>query len=271
MTIPAASMRDRTPGALVIEQLLALQSEVAPRSALARLLGVSPLPDINVPWYLGAVGEIRVGTTLRRLPDGWTAFHALPVGANQSDIDHIVVGPGGVFTINAKHHRDKPIWVAECQFLVSGHKHPYLRNAVYDADRVAGLLGDRMPVPVHPMIVLVDPKSVKIKKAPERVAVVDVRHLVRWLKERPVTLTPDTVAELAGVLADPTTWRAARAPDPDLMAEFASLDREVRSAGRRRGFWRRLWVFGVSAAAAGAVFALLQLIPQLILAAAGVP
>ena len=41
-----------------------------------------------------------------------------PVGLHQldprqrqgTDIDHLVIGPGGVFTINTKHHRDANIW-----------------------------------------------------------------------------------------------------------------------------------------------------------------
>ncbi|MCY7324930.1 MAG: NERD domain-containing protein [Microbacteriaceae bacterium] len=265
MTTPTTSMHDRAPGALVIEQLLSLQSSVSPRSGAARFFGVSPLPDDNASWYLGALGEIAVGDILRRLPDGWTAFHALPVGTKESDIDHIVVGPGGVFAINTKRHRGKPIWIADRTFMVSGHRQPHLRNAEYDADRVARLLGDRMPVPVHPMIVLVDPKSINMKKAPKRVKVIEARHLARWLVKRPTVLAPDVIREVTAVLADPTTWRAATTPGPDLMVRFALLDREVRSARRLQ----RLWVLGFSAAAAGGLFALLQLVPQLVMASFG--
>ena len=263
--MPAASMHERAPGALVIGQLLALQDDVSPRSALARFFGRSPLPEVNQSWYLGAVGEVAVGKILSRLPDCWTTFHALPVGTKESDIDHIVVGPGGVFAINTKHHSGKPIWIADRTFMVSGHKQPHLRNAEYDADRVARLLGGRMPVPVRPMIVLVDPKSITIKKAPERVTVIEARRLVRWLMKRPVALAPDAVRELASVLADPTTWRAAPAPARDLIERFASLDCEVRAARRLR----RLWVLGFSAVAVVGLLALLQFLPRLVLAALG--
>ncbi len=262
MTVPTTSMHDRAPGALVIEQLLSLQSRASPRSGVARLFGVSPLADDNASWYLGALGEIAVGEILRRLPDGWTAFHALPVGTKESDIDHIVTGPGGVFAINTKRHQGKPIWIADRTFMVSGHKQPHLRNAEYDADRVERLLGDRMPVPVHPVIVLVDPKSIVMKKSPERVTVIEARHLVRWLMKRPVVLTPDVMGEVTAVLADPTTWRPATPPGADLMARFAVLDGEVRAARRLQ----RLWLLGFSAAAAVGLFALLQLVSQLVVA-----
>jgi len=70
------------------------------RSALA----VSPLDEERAAWYRGALGEAAVGRLLEKLPEGWTVLHAVPVGKGDSDIDHVVIGPGGVFTINIKNH-----------------------------------------------------------------------------------------------------------------------------------------------------------------------
>jgi hypothetical protein len=47
-----------------------------------------------------------------------------------ADIDHLVIGPPGVFTINTKHHRDARIWVGGNMVKVNNFKQPdYLRNS----------------------------------------------------------------------------------------------------------------------------------------------
>jgi hypothetical protein len=55
----------------------------------------------------GRRGSLAV--RLPRLADQWRVRHAVPIGDKGSDIDHVVIGPGGVFTINAKHHPDSAI------------------------------------------------------------------------------------------------------------------------------------------------------------------
>src|SRR5690606_36128291 len=61
-----------------------------------------PDPELFIRHALGALGELEVGRLLDQLDSEWFAFHAVPVGSAGSDVDHIVIGPGGVFTINSK-------------------------------------------------------------------------------------------------------------------------------------------------------------------------
>ncbi|GAA5108887.1 hypothetical protein GCM10023339_08390 [Alloalcanivorax gelatiniphagus] len=50
-----------------------------------------------------AVAETEVGRALRRLPDGWVTLHDLAwPGRPGAALDHVVVGPGGVFVILAE-------------------------------------------------------------------------------------------------------------------------------------------------------------------------
>ncbi|WP_158251899.1 nuclease-related domain-containing protein [Cryobacterium sp. M15] len=137
MTTQAPGMRDQIAGQSVIEELLRQQQAVPPRSRFARFWGYSPLAAESVAWYLGAQGEIEVGKILGRLP--------LPIGKAGADIDHLVLGPGGIFTINTKHHRGKKIWIAERSIMVNGQKQSYLRNSKFEAARVTKMLRKRMP------------------------------------------------------------------------------------------------------------------------------
>ncbi|HET7510441.1 MAG TPA: nuclease-related domain-containing protein [Solirubrobacterales bacterium] len=57
-------------------------------------------------WSQGAEGEEVVGQLLEELAtSGWYALHDVSFG--RGNIDHVVVGPGGLFTIETKSHRGK--------------------------------------------------------------------------------------------------------------------------------------------------------------------
>lgn len=242
MTDTASSMRARIPAQSVIEELLRRQNASRSPSRLARFFGRSPLPAESVNWYLGAKGEIAVGSVLAQLPPEWATFHALPVGTKASDIDHLVVGPGGIFTINTKNHRGKRIWVARRAMLVDGQKVPHINHAEFEADRVTKLLRERMPLlpPVQPVIALVEPLQIAIDEKPGRVKVVDARELPRWLAGLSVMLSEPELDEVVDILDDPGTWAPTGAPSlsaDELMGQFADLDAQVQRAKARRVTW----------------------------------
>lgn len=246
-------MGEQVAGLSVVEELLRNHRTTPPRNAIGRLFGFSPLADDSVSWYLGALGEIAVGKILAALPPEWTAFHAIPIGTKGSDIDHIVIGPGGIFTLNTKHHRRKAVWVAGRTLMVSGQKLPHIRNAEYEAKRVTKMLRERMPLlpAVQATIVVVNPKSLTIKTKPELVKVVADTGLRRWLISRPVVLDSIQLIELGALIDDPATWPTpAFPPTENPMALFAALHAEVRTAHFRNTAWR---LFGILAGTTTAV------------------
>jgi hypothetical protein len=59
----------------------------------------------TVAWRRGAHGEQRTATLLRRLePHGWVVLHDLAVPGSRANLDHLVIGPGGVFVIDSKQY-----------------------------------------------------------------------------------------------------------------------------------------------------------------------
>jgi len=250
------TMRDRCAAQSVIEELLREHALTPPRSPLARFLGFSPLDAASVSRYLGARGEIAVAAVLAELPAGWEVFHAVPVGDRGSDIDHVVIGPGGVIAITTKHHPGEYIWVGGSTFMVSGHKEAYLHSAISGAERVTTLIRSRVPLleAARPVIALVDPKQITIRYRPEHVAVLDARDLRRWLIDLPEVLSDADAHQVAALLDDPAFWGIADPRPPDeLMRQFAALDAEVQAARTRRVDWAliagALLVVGVCAAA----------------------
>ena len=89
------------PGAAARERALAERSAAPFRTAISRLLRIH---NEERAWRIGADGEEPVAARLAKLGPDWRTIHAVPVGDRGSDIDHVVIGPAGVFTINAKNH-----------------------------------------------------------------------------------------------------------------------------------------------------------------------
>lgn len=177
----AASLAHRRPAASVIAECLRVQSTVSPNTAVQRFFGVSPLGRDAEPWYVGALGELEVARRLEALGPGWVVLHSVPIGTGSSDLDHVVVGPAGVFTINTKHHRGKTAWVGAKRILVNGQRTDHLRNAAYEAKRTAKLLSAAVgtPVEVTPIIAIVGAKRMTVRERPADVVVLRETELVR--------------------------------------------------------------------------------------------
>lgn len=243
------ALRFRTPGTAVIAETLRVQSATPPRTRTQRLFGRTPLSPDAQSWYLGAIGELEVGRILDRLGAEWHALHAVPIGKRGSDIDHVVIGPGGVFTINTKHHDGAKVWVGGHRILVNGQRTDHLRNADFEATRAARVLSGatHQTVEVTPILAIVGAKSIQIREKPPRVEVLRADAVVRRLERAPRILTPENVTALVRVAVLPATWSATPLPEADLTA-FAALRAEVVAAFRRRRAWAAGGILAVMAA-----------------------
>lgn len=183
------------------------------RSRLRRLLNVH---TDERAWRIGADGEEAVGDQLEKLArkdPRWRVLHAVPVGERGSDIDHLVIGPTGVFTINAKHHPGARIWVGKDQLRVNGHIEPYIRNSRFEALRASRILAAAVgfEVPVDALIILFGVEDITIKTAPgekngSTVHVKYRRQAVRWLGKQPTRLTDAQVEAVYDQARRSTTW-----------------------------------------------------------------
>lgn len=203
-------LRDHRPGALARKQALALKEAAPVKTFLARALGVH---TDERAWRVGADGEEMVATQLRRLTKRdarWRFLNAIPVGEKGSDIDHLVVGPGGVFTLNAKHHPRARVWVRGDTFMVNGQRLPYIRNSRHEAMRASQLLtaASGFPVQVGGVVVPVGSDNLSVKDAPPDVAIVNRMRLRRWLCHRPPVLAEEQVAAIFDAARRSTTWRS---------------------------------------------------------------
>ena len=163
-------------------------------------------------WELGSIGEERVAGKLAQLTakdPRWSVVHSIPVGTRGSDIDHIVVGPGGVFTINSKHHDGANVWVRGDTVLINGQYHPYVRNARHEAARAAQLLTAAcgFPVDVQGLVVVVRAENWTVREQPADVRVVPRMQVSRYLRKRPEVLPHDQRLTIADAVRRESTWK----------------------------------------------------------------
>jgi hypothetical protein len=209
VTLQPPAMRPRIAAQLLIAHVLSRPSVVPPGRLLARLFGRCSLFPASIGWHPGAPGAATVGRLLATLPAEWTVFHAVPLGKNHADIDHILVGPGGVFTINTPKHGGKRIRVGARAITVAGSTRASLPAVENEAERVAAVLRARMPLvaPVQPVLALVNARPIFFRDRPGPVKVLDARGLLSWLQRLQPVLSDEEIAEAVVILDSPATWR----------------------------------------------------------------
>jgi hypothetical protein len=156
-----------------------------------------PSPDA-VAWRRGAAGERRTARLLAPLErHGWAILHDLPVLGSQANIDHLVIGPGGVFAIDSKQYRGRlqldvvgKLWHGRYPLA------PAVRAASWEADQAAQVLPDP-GVAVVPIVAVHGAQVPWGKVVIDGVPVVSARHLPSMLRQLPVVLGPERVVWLA--------------------------------------------------------------------------
>ncbi|MFD1712967.1 nuclease-related domain-containing protein [Amnibacterium flavum] len=222
----------------VIDRCLHHQAALRPRSWFARQIGATPLAVEAKPWFDGARGELEVARLLEGLGEGWTVLHSVPVGKANTDVDHVLIGPAGVFTINTKAVRGH-VWVGRSRILVNGRREDFIAKSEREARRVHRLLtaATGSSVFVRPVLVFVEPHRLTVRERPASVATLPARALIRWLHGQEEVYPASRVAELVEAADRPSTW--GRAADDGIetrrqIQRFERLLAEVDDAAHRR-------------------------------------
>jgi hypothetical protein len=156
-----------------------------------------PSPDA-VAWRRGAAGERRTARLLDPLERrGWAVLHDLAVPGSQANLDHLAIGPGGVFVIDSKQYRGR------LQLDASGKlwhgRYPLastLRAVSWEADQAARVLPDP-GVAVVPIVAVHGAQVPWGKVVSEGVPVVSARRLPSMLRALPAVLGPERVTAVA--------------------------------------------------------------------------
>ncbi|HEX5882777.1 MAG TPA: nuclease-related domain-containing protein [Actinomycetota bacterium] len=188
-------------GGGVLGSLLAPRLGLAPAGVAAIVAGWAlrfrPSRDARA-WRQGAAGERRTARLLDPLErHGWAVLHDLAVPSSRANLDHLAIGPGGVFVIDSKQYRGR------LQLDPSGRlwhgRHPLaptLRAVSFEADQAAQVLPDPGVV-VVPIVAIHGAQVPWGKVVTDGVPVVAARRLPSLLGGLPPMLGPERVANLA--------------------------------------------------------------------------
>ncbi len=202
---PLQDLAGNVAGAAARTRRDEVNAQAPVRNFVARILGVK---TDERAWRVGAKGEEKVAAELGKLGAVWQVLHAIEVGRRGSDIDHLVIGPAGVFTLNAKRHPNGSAWVAEHSVRVNGQRTDYLRNSRFEAQRAARLLSAACgrDISVRAVVVFVDLDKFTVKQMPADVHVTTRRRLKAWLRSLPTTLGHDDVQTIYAQARRRSTW-----------------------------------------------------------------
>jgi hypothetical protein len=188
-------------GGGLVGSLLALRPSLVLGALAAAATGwglrFRPSPDA-VAWRRGAAGERRTARLLGQLErQGWVVLHDLAVPGSRANIDHLVIGPGGVFVIDSKQYRGR-LRLDPTGRLWHGRYPlgPALRAVSFEADQAAQMLPDTAVV-VRPIMAVHGARVPWGKVVMDGVPVVPAKRLPSMLRALPTVLRPERVAELA--------------------------------------------------------------------------
>lgn len=199
-------LADNRPGQLLREQAKEI-NETSP--LLARVLARAIFIHTDERAFRrGAEGEEAVAARLRKLGANWKVIHSVPIGDGDCDVDHVVIGPGGVFTLNTKNHLGKKVWIHTNAFKVSGQSQTYLSKSRTEATRASRMLSTAcgFDVAVTPMIVVLA-DEVTVKGKPEDVLIASCRKVAKHLLREPARLDASQVDAIYEQARRSTTWR----------------------------------------------------------------
>lgn len=162
-------------------------------------------------WEQGAEGEVAVARALEALPDGWVVLHDLAwPGRQRANLDHVVIGPGGVFVVDAKNWTGR-IEVRDQVLVQNGRR----RESAVSSVTAAAIAVQGIVAPVPCIGVLCFVRDEPLVAASWNVTVCSTATLVTTLTSRPPVLGPDDVrrcaeAVRAGTAARPVPHAASR-------------------------------------------------------------
>ncbi len=167
------------------------------------LLKLLPTPQHVDAWRSGAAGERSVGGRLDRLTrHGVIAVHDRRIPGRRTNIDHIVVAPGGVFVVDTKNVRGK-VSVTRSGVRVAGRRRDEMITGLRDqVEVVRNALADQH-LPQHlvrGVLCFTRADLPWLRPSPGGVQLLYPRGLARQLR-RSGPLPPERVHEIATLIA----------------------------------------------------------------------
>jgi hypothetical protein len=165
------------------------------------VLGFLQLPQTTTAWSRGAEGERRTAKHLDGLAEaGFVVLHDRKVPGYGGNLDHLAIGPSGVWAIETKRLSGKVVIDGD-QLRIGGRRQDRIIDQVYrQAAAIQVALRDQfdpLGLTVTPIICLHDGELPWFNRTVRGVKISSGRGLVRTLRDAPERLAPEQVQALA--------------------------------------------------------------------------
>lgn len=141
----------------------------------------------------GAIGEEKVDERIAELPEGYVSFHDL--GFSGFNIDHVVVGPTGVYVVETKSHNGKVTANGDALYLNGRPPEKDFINQTWSQTfHIRNLLKDRTgkDCPVKPVLCF-SRAFVSVKGTVKGVTVVNSGYLTTFIAKQKKVLSSDDI------------------------------------------------------------------------------
>jgi hypothetical protein len=175
-------------------------------------------PDHVRAWGIGAEGERVTGAELSKLPDGYEFLHDRHLPGGRGNVDHVVIGPGGVYVVESKRMAGK-LTVRDHEVFIRGRKTGMVDQVLHQAEILESVLDNAglREVPVRPILFVQKADIPFFVDAPLGVPIVaGGRGLRRRITSDDPVLTPEEVGEVADLLDAALPPMVRRPPAPPL-------------------------------------------------------
>lgn len=165
-------------------------------------------------WWGDNDAEVVIGRHLDSFVEGhegWHVLHSVHLGTYGTDLDAVVIGPAGVFIVQAVYTPDARVWAGGDAFIVEGRRTSVVVDARTTALCARALLETKLgtSVPVSAIVVPIGASHVDIPLMSEGVAVVEPDALTWWLGQLAEPWNSQVAAEAFDVARRSSTWEAA--------------------------------------------------------------
>ena len=148
-------------------------------------------------WRIGAEGERLTARTLQKLPASYRVLHDLPMPRSKANIDHVVIGPTGVFSVETKNYKNG-VKIKGGRVYGSGRN---LSGVVDQARRQASAVSAKTGATVTPIVCVhggaVTVEGLFQKPVVDGVRFCSGRRLAKTIASRHQLLSVDEVAAIA--------------------------------------------------------------------------
>ncbi|GEM_PF-1490595 len=146
---------------------------------------------------------------LTQLDPRWGFLQSVHSSGQRAELEHWVIGPGGVYLLNAKHHPGSRLYVAGDNFLVDGKDAPYVPQIRDEAGRGSESLtrSTTFDLEVMGVIVPINDRKLTVDEQPYAVEVLEHASVAEWLLNRPEDLGAWQIRDAFEAARQSHSWR----------------------------------------------------------------